>query len=379
MKIRLGRLSLTSISSGCIIDKNSELFPEPSSDSRLRTILSDPVIYHFFVDSENIYYEPDLTNALSFETYGIMCLYQKAFIETTKTVVLFHDGNERATDYFANITEASKLRCLLLQMGLNVLIVTCITTKPFNITDIMETKIPNLVRSLTKTYNPKNMIIFGRGIVGSILATDFVQYHNNIGALVLESAASDVFTLLTADAKVMQRIKTAQDSAKQDESQLFYDLLKEATIRCDNSIKLSNYKGHLLLIHSKQDRKVPITHADELFRICPSRNKSLFILDQGPHGRLFSANIRQYYDALARLCELLKHQVPNSVNTFVDELIQSMSEANTYSARDCLTLRTSDETTDSLQADDYIYVDDDYEDDECDLSYVTVEDEVEPT
>jgi hypothetical protein len=371
-RLRLGRLSLTS-SSRCRLDELTEdLFPTPIAGTpQFHSFFEESFMRDFFISPVH---ETDVSDSFKTCVEGDTCFYLKtSSCKATKAVILFIDGHERATDYFGN-TALSKFRLLLLNMGLDVVIVQAFSSKQqFNLPEALDSVIPKLTKTLSQMYKPRDMIVLGRGVLGSLFAAEF-STHFRIGALVLDSASAELLSILLVNEKIMARIGSEQDSAKQDEANLFMELLRESTnMWCDSVAKLSKLKGILVVIHSRLDEKIPTSHAEKLFQHCPVKRKSLHIFERGGHGQVFSSNPQHYIQALTRLCDMLSHQLPSSFNTFVSELLPSFEEP--ILCESVLSVHTcTDDTTEVAAPGDDIFreyeVDDVDEDD--DGSYVTV-------
>jgi hypothetical protein len=329
--IRRSRSSLALCSSPR--DDDDDLIPLSfRALERSQSILRHESIRDFLVHKTSIDIDTEsITSIPSYIISGVTC-YNQHTCNATKTIVVFHDAcEERLSDFYSN-SNLGRFYSTLTAMGFNIVLVKYLSDD-FNLADMMENTIPSLVKSLTQRYKPKDLVIMGRGVLGSILASEFITRNKRISALVLESPVSELMELISEQEQILQQV--AID-----------DLQEAMGIYCNNISKIENFRGKMIIFHSKMDEKLPVSHAEALYANCTSNNKGLVILEHGSHGKLFENNIHQYVLALRQFCDWLGHGVPNSFQSCQKELFDLFDITSGEIA--------TAQTTDDVETDDLI-------------------------
>ncbi|KAL0484301.1 ABHD16A [Acrasis kona] len=245
-----------------------------------------------------------------------------------KIVILFHAGNECASDYYTeDAPETCILRNLLMELGFTVIIPNYLT-KNFNIINTLDVFIPELVQKMKNSHNPQDIIVFGRGVLGSLLASEFISRFHDVSALVLESPACEVGSLICSDKEITKSFSGD------------LDVLRNALeAHCNNTKKISKYKGPLILLHSDADQKIPASHSDNLMNSSFSRRKNLFLFNSPEEGKLIISNLDLYLSALTTLCHVVSHEIPDSFENLVQQIKDGDHNliTNTSCAEDLLT------------------------------------------
>jgi hypothetical protein len=307
--LRRSSLSLSACSSPR--DEDDELFPTSvRAMERLHFILKHNSIRNFLISKKHLDAtdEESLVTVPHFMLSGIKLF--NVYSEATKTIIVFHDAAEECiSDYYKGDTANGRFHNMLIAMGFNVVIVQYVCDT-FSIVDMIDTTLPSLVRTLTQKYKPKDMIIMGKGKLGSILALETVSRFKKISAIILESPVAELYDIAVEDEILLRQIGTTDD-------------LKEAlSTYCSNTPKIESYKGKVMLLHSKLDTNIPMGHAEKLFEACGSNNKGLVVMEHGNHGNLFESNIFQYIHALQQFCEWIHHPIPSTFHPCHVELLE---------------------------------------------------------
>jgi len=132
---------------------------------------------------------------------------------------------------------------------------------------------------------PDRLVAFGRSL-GSVYAIELAARMPQIRGLVLESAIANVLEdwQLTDEIKQLGQTESA--------------LLREVEMHFDLQQKLKNYRGHVLVLHTRNDQSLDRTHADRLYAWSGSSNKRLVVFPDGGHNTIFSANAPRYLSEL---------------------------------------------------------------------------------
>ena len=131
---------------------------------------------------------------------------------------------------------------------------------------------------------PANLFAFGRS-VGSLFATHLVHRFPGARGLILESAIADPLERFLFRVRADELGVTAAQ---------FADAVAR---RLDQRAKLASYPGPVLLLHTRHDGLVDVTHAERLAAWAGPARASLHVFDHGDHNSIHAVN-RAEYDKL---------------------------------------------------------------------------------
>lgn len=114
-----------------------------------------------------------------------------------------------------------------------------------------------------KKISPEDIVIYGESLGTGIAAEIYRETKMQYAALVHESG----FASLGAIAG--RRIP------------LIGSFILKRDLPTSETIK--NYHGRLLVIHSRKDGVIPFTDSEQLFNICPSKHKVMYIIEAAGH------------------------------------------------------------------------------------------------
>jgi len=131
------------------------------------------------------------------------------------------------------------------------------------------------------------LIFYGRSI-GSIAAIRAARLRPGAVALVIDSGIFHVWE------RVILRVTP-------DELGVDADALADAIARELDPVRpLADFRGRSLIMHTRHDDLVDVTHAERLFEKS-SEPKKLVIFDRGDHNSIFEENRAEYIHALEEL------------------------------------------------------------------------------
>jgi pimeloyl-ACP methyl ester carboxylesterase len=133
---------------------------------------------------------------------------------------------------------------------------------------------------------PRRLIFFGRS-VGSIFAIEAAARFPEALCLVLESGIADVLE------RLLLRVAPAELGVSPEV------LAKAVAGRLDQRQKLARFPGPVLILHSRHDGLVDVSHGERLYRWAAGR-KQLQIFPRGDHNSIMAVNAREYFDLLAQ-------------------------------------------------------------------------------
>ncbi|HPD97969.1 MAG TPA: alpha/beta hydrolase [Synergistales bacterium] len=133
---------------------------------------------------------------------------------------------------------------------------------------------------------PSRTVLFGRS-VGSVPAIHGVSLYPDMGGLVLESGIADVME------RLLVRVQPSELGVTMEEFRA------EITKSLDHRKAMEQYKGPVLVMHTKNDSMVDVTHGERLYS-WSGGEKTLKIFDNGDHNTILYANAREYFSVLEK-------------------------------------------------------------------------------
>jgi pimeloyl-ACP methyl ester carboxylesterase len=191
------------------------------------------------------------------------------------TVVYFHGNGEVVADYLPNFPD------WLGSAGYNVLLAEYrgygMSEGTPAIVSMLDDVLP-IIDSLK--VEDRRVVLFGRSI-GSLFAVHGVSKRPQIGGLIIESGLADLTD------KFRERIAPRELGVS--ESEIVIELRKHF----DYAAKLRGFHGKTLILHTRHDDLVPVSHAEMLYAAAPEP-KHLKIFDHGGHNDIFAVNENDY-------------------------------------------------------------------------------------
>lgn len=203
------------------------------------------------------------------------CFFHQRSFEA-KTLLHFHGNGEIVNDYFDDFVDRVD------GMGFNCFLAEY---RGYG----MSTGSPQLQKMLEDVERilvalgqpPEKIVLFGRS-VGSIFAIHGVSRFPSVSGLILESGIADPLE------RLLLRIHPEELGAT------MADLENAALQWLDHRMKLSQYRGPVLIMHSRFDGLVEADNAARLHNWAGG-SKKLKIFDIGDHNSIMALNDREYF------------------------------------------------------------------------------------
>ncbi len=126
---------------------------------------------------------------------------------------------------------------------------------------------------------PERIVVMGRS-VGSFFALEAVKRFPTIAGMILESAIADPLE------RLLIRVTPDEVDATDDD-------WRELEQQLDHRVKISDYTGPTLLLHTRVDGLVDVSHAERLARWAGGP-ATLRIFESGNHNSILAENWDQY-------------------------------------------------------------------------------------
>ena len=202
-------------------------------------------------------------------------------------IVHFHGNGETVSDYLPEFADAiNALECNLLLAEY----------RGYG----MSTSVPLLgrmlddVESVVKAVDIplRQLIFFGRSL-GSLFAIHAISRFPDAGGLIIESGIADPLE------RFLLRIHPAELGVSLTEME------EEIGLRMNHRRALAAYSGPVLIMHSRCDGLIDVSHAERL-AAWASGPVTLTIFERGDHNMIYEVNRREYLAEVRRLVEKVK-------------------------------------------------------------------------
>lgn len=139
---------------------------------------------------------------------------------------------------------------------------------------------------------PEKLVVFGRS-VGSLFALEAVARFPEVAGLVLESAIADP----------LERLLLRIDPREMGVSGADFEAAVAA--RLDQRAKLGGFKGPVLLLHTRHDGVIDVSHAERLARWAGGK-ATLRVFEDGDHNSILAENAAAYLGEVGRFLERVR-------------------------------------------------------------------------
>lgn len=208
----------------------------------------------------------------------LACYYRRAH-PGAKTIVHFHGNGEVVADYldgFVPILEQFGFNCFLAEFrGYGD------STGTPKLGRLLDDVVP-IIRSIGQPE--QELVLFGRS-VGSLFALQGAALFPKIAGLILESAVADPLERLL--------LRVAPEELGVSPGAFASEVAK----RLDHRRKMAAYRGPSLLLHTRNDGLIDVSHAERLYRWARGR-KILKLFSHGNHNDIMAVNARDYFTSL---------------------------------------------------------------------------------
>jgi pimeloyl-ACP methyl ester carboxylesterase len=211
--------------------------------------------------------------------FRLGCRYRRVSADAP-TIIHFHGNGETVADYVGDFEER------IAALGANLLLAEY---RGYG----MSSGDPALAAMLADValiveasgVNPGRVVFFGRSL-GSIYAVHGAGLFPSAAGLILESGIADPLE------RILVRVEPWQLETD-------HAGLREAVDReLDQRGKLSAFCGRTLIMHTRNDDLVPVSHAERLYAWA-NEPKELLIFDRGDHNTILPANEEDYFASMA--------------------------------------------------------------------------------
>jgi len=132
--------------------------------------------------------------------------------------------------------------------------------------------------------SPERVIFFGRSL-GSLYALHGASRYTDAAGLIIESGLADPLE------RILVRVEPRELGATMEQ-------LRDSVGRClDQRQKIAGFRGRVLVMHTRNDDLVSVSHAERLYASA-NEPKELLVFERGDHNTILPANREAYFAAV---------------------------------------------------------------------------------
>lgn len=243
------------------------------------SLLDNPILSsRYFYPWPNHFENPFFVTG---DGYRLGCRYMKVS-DTAPTIIHFHGNGESVQDYLGDFEQR------IAGLGANLLLAEY---RGYG----MSSGEPALVALLEDVrliveacaIPPEKILFFGRSL-GSLYALHGASLYPQSAGLIIESGLAEPLE------RVLVRIEPRDVGATMDE------LKNEVDCYFDQQAKISSYAGRVLIMHTRNDDMVSVSHAERLYEWA-NEPKELVLFERGDHNTILPANEEEYFMKVGNL------------------------------------------------------------------------------
>jgi len=213
--------------------------------------------------------------------FRLGCRYLKVSPELP-TIIHFHGNGETVADYLGDFEQR------IAALGANLLLAEyrgygMSSGEPALVAMLAD--VPRLVAATGLA--PEQIIFFGRSL-GSLYALHGAALYPDAAGLIIESGLADPLE------RILMRITPEEVGATLTELQA------EVDRHLNQRAKIAAFGGRVLVMHSRRDDLVSVSHAERLYQWA-NEPKQLLIFERGDHNTILAANRDAYFAAVGEL------------------------------------------------------------------------------
>jgi pimeloyl-ACP methyl ester carboxylesterase len=251
--------------------------------------MTDPFLDHPILSSRYFYPWPNRFADPFFvegDGFWLGCRYCRVH-DDAPTIIHFHGNGETVADYLGEFEER------ITGLGANLLLAEY---RGYG----MSSGAPALAAMLADVelivkasgVPPERIIFFGRSL-GSLYALHGAARYSQAAGLIIESGLADPLE------RILVRIEPRELGATMEQ-------LRGAVGRCLNQQqKIAGFRGRVLVMHTRHDDLVPVSHAERL-HAWANQPKELLLFERGDHNTILAANLEAYFAAVGTFIQSIE-------------------------------------------------------------------------
>jgi pimeloyl-ACP methyl ester carboxylesterase len=203
------------------------------------------------------------------------------------TIIHFHGNGESVADYLGEFEER------ISGLGANLLLAEYRGYGMSSGSPALAAMLDDVELIVAACGIPQERIIFFGRSLGSLYAMHGVARYPRAAGLIIESGLADPLE------RILVRVEPRELGATMAQ-------LKESVGRCLNQQeKIAGFGGRVLLMHTRNDDLVAVSHAERLYAWA-NQPKELLVFERGDHNTILPANLEAYFAAVGAFVRSIK-------------------------------------------------------------------------
>jgi uncharacterized protein len=198
------------------------------------------------------------------------------------TIIHFHGNGESVADYLGDFEQR------IAALGANLLLAEYRGYGMSSGEPALVAMLDDVPRIVAASGLPSEQIIFFGRSLGSLYALHGAALYPDAAGLIIESGLADPLE------RVLVRITPGEVGAT------LAELQGEVDRYFDHRAKLAAFGGRVLVMHSRHDDLVSVSHAERL-HAWAKEPKELLIFERGDHNTILAANENAYFAAVGEM------------------------------------------------------------------------------
>ncbi len=252
-------------------------------DSEAALRMTDPILDHPILTSRYFYpWSNRFATPFSVQGNGFRlgCHYRH-ISDDLPTIIHFHGNGETVADYLGAFEQR------IAGIGANLFLAEfrgygMSTGEPALASMLDDVELIIAASGLT----PDRIIFFGRSL-GSLYALHGAALYPDAAGLIIESGLADPLE------RILVRVTPG------DLDTTLEGLQQSVHTHLNQQAKISAFNGQVLIMHTRNDDLVSVSHAERLYDWA-NEPKELLIFDRGDHNTILAVNQEAYFSALDR-------------------------------------------------------------------------------
>jgi pimeloyl-ACP methyl ester carboxylesterase len=245
--------------------------------------MTDPILDHplltnrYFYPLSNRFDEPFFVEG---EEFLLGCRFMKVS-EDLPTIIHFHGNGETVSDYLGDFEER------IADLGANLLLAEFRGYGMSTGEPALAAMLDDVQLVVDASGIPAEQIIFFGRSLGSLYALQGAALYPDAAGLIIESGLADPLE------RILVRVEPADLGGTLEE-------LRQS-VRChlNQQAKISAFNGQVLIMHTRNDDLVSVSHAERLYDWA-NQPKELLVFERGDHNTILAVNQNAYFSALER-------------------------------------------------------------------------------